>query len=206
MKKIVITGGVGSGKSKVINFLNDNCNCKVVRADDVAKKLMSPGQICYDLIINAFPKADLLIDRKDVKSNTKGCNKKLPFDKKKLSAFIFSNKLSREKINSIVHPYVKRYILDDIQAVEGEYDYYFLETALAIEEGYDKLFDETWYIYSSEEIRQDRLIRDRGYSEDRIKEIFSSQQSEEEFRLNATVVIDNNGDEQNLFRNIVKYL
>ena len=136
MKKIVITGGVGSGKSKVLSILKEKCNCKVVRADDVAKELMKPGKQCYLDIIDTFPEYDLLEDEGG------------PFDKTKLSQLVFANPGARAKINAIVHPAVKEYILEDVKSEEetGQYDYYFLETALAIEEKYNELFDETWYI------------------------------------------------------------
>ncbi|MCR4611805.1 MAG: dephospho-CoA kinase [Lachnospiraceae bacterium] len=194
MRKIVITGGVGSGKSEVLNFLKENCNCKVVRADDVAANLMSPNGKCYFDIINEFSKVNLLEEGSDKKNP--------PFDKVKLSKLVFSDDEGRRKVNSIVHPAVKEYILDDVEKCKNEYDYYFLETALAIEEGYDKLFDETWFIYAQESIRSERLKKERGYSDERIKEILSAQMSEDIFRSHATKVIDNNGDENELYHNI----
>ena len=192
MKKIVITGGVGSGKSKVLSILKEKCNCKVVRADDVAKELMKPGKQCYLDIIDTFPEYDLLEDEGG------------PFDKTKLSQLVFANPGARAKINAIVHPAVKEYILEDVKSEEetGQYDYYFLETALAIEEKYNELFDETWYIYTDIEERKRRLINDRGYSSKKVDEIFKSQLSDEEFRRFATRVIDNNGTSEELLHKI----
>lgn len=198
MKKVVITGGVGSGKSIVLGYLRDNVNCKVIRADDVAHKLMEPDEKCYRDIIDAFRDYDLLSDEKknDVKA--------IPFDKEKLSKMIFSNEYNRDKLNSIVHPAVKEYILEDVKKEEdkGIIDYYFLEVALAIEEGYDKLFDETWYVYADKEIRIKRLEENRGYLEDKIMDIMKAQKSDEEYKNHATHIIINNHSVEELYDNI----
>lgn len=203
MKKIVITGGVGSGKSEVLSILKDNYNCKVVRADDVAKELMKPGQQCYYEIIDAFPGCDLLEDDGDKPGNYADTEPVgTPFNKSKMSQLVFADPDGRAKINAIVHPAVKKYILDDVKESEGKYDYYFLETALAIEEKYNELFDEVWYIYTDKEIRKRRLMKDRGYSADKVDDIFASQLSDEEFRRFATRVIDNNGTSEELIHKI----
>lgn len=197
MKKIVITGGIGAGKTEVLKYLQENVNCKVIRADDVARIIMEPGGECYFKIIKAFPNEDLLAHLEDKKNNA-------PFDKEKLSVLIFSNENNRNKINSIIHPAVKKYILEDVQHEEekGDIDYYFLEVALAIEEGYDKLFDETWYIYAGEKTRSKRLEKNRGYSEEKIAGIMSSQLGEKEYKLHATHVICNDGSLDELYTNI----
>ncbi len=181
MKKIVITGGVGSGKSEVLRILSEKYNCKAVRADDVAKELMIPGTQCYLDIIKEFQGVNLLSDNSDC------------FDKDKLSTLIFSDDNNRKRLNAIVHPAVKEYILEDVKREEeaGKHDYYFLETALAIEEKYNELFDETWYIYADEEVRRERLMKNRGYSSEKVDEIFRAQLSDEEFRRFATKIIDN---------------
>ena len=65
-----------------------------------------------------------------------------------------------------------------------------IEAALLIEGGYEKICDELWYIYASEEIRRDRLKKTRGYSDERVDGIFKSQNSEEVFRAHCAVTID----------------
>ena len=75
-----------------------------------------------------------------------------------------------------------------------EADYFFLEAALLIECGYGELLDELWYIHADAAVRMERLKKSRGYSEEKIRQIFESQLSEEEFRRHCSVVIENNGD------------
>ena len=69
-----------------------------------------------------------------------------------------------------------------------------LEAALLIEEHYDEICDELWYIYTREEIREARLMESRGYSREKVQQIFSSQLKEAEYRKHCSVVIDNNAD------------
>ena len=57
----------------------------------------------------------------------------------------------------------------------------------------DDIYDEMWYVYTSEENRIRRLNENRGYSRERSLSIMKNQLSDEEFRELADRVIDNNG-------------
>ena len=57
----------------------------------------------------------------------------------------------------------------------------------------DDIYDEMWYVYTSEENRIRRLKENRGYSRERSLSIMKNQLSDEEFRELADRVIDNNG-------------
>lgn len=88
----------------------------------------------------------------------------------------------------------------------GRVDFFFLEAALLIEEGYDRIVDELWYVYADEEVRRKRLKESRGYSDAKIDHIFHSQLPEEEFRRHCRRVIENNGDLQETCRQIDEVL
>ena len=79
-------------------------------------------------------------------------------------------------MNEILHPAVKEYVLHVLEQEkeEGRLRYLVLEAALLIEEHYDEICDELWYIYTSEENRRARLKRSRGYSDEKISEMFES--------------------------------
>ena len=126
MKFIGITGGVGSGKSTVLDVIEDKLNAKVYRADDIAKDLMLPGTECYDRIVSVFGDENIF---------ARGKAKR--FDEKRLAELIFSDDVKREKINAIVHPAVKEYILSEVskERALGRRDYVFFEAALLIEGG-----------------------------------------------------------------------
>lgn len=89
---------------------------------------------------------------------------------------------------------------------EGRTALFFVEAALLIECGYLALVDEMWYIYADEAVRRNRLKLSRGYSDEKISRIMSSQLSEEAFRKNCDFVIDNSGDFGQTIRQITQKL
>lgn len=182
MMTIGITGGVGAGKSQVLTYIEENYNCKVIRADEVAHLLEEPGHKCYERIV-AFLGIDIL-------------QEDMAIDKRKMAAAIFTDEKKLTAINEILHPEVKRYILEQIEQEreKQEIDFLFVEAALLIEEHYDEILDEIWYIHADTEVRSRRLMESRQYSAEKIADIMGKQLSEEEFRKHCSVVIVNNGD------------
>ena len=221
MKFIGITGGVGAGKSAILSYLANKPKTKVMLADEIAHELMEPGTECYEAIVEAFADADILdipaepaeevidtfrtAEGVSLVSNVgETDNEKPPFDRKKLAQVIFSDDKKREQLNAIVHPAVKEYVRQ-VYAQElekGELELLVLEAALLIEEKYDEICDELWYIYTNEENRRLRLKDSRGYSDEKIDSIFASQLSEEEFRSATSITIDNNGDLEETYQQI----
>ena len=116
-------------------------------------------------------------------------------EKEAMARLLFSDDDIRTQVNQIVHPAVKKSILQQVKEAreQGELDYFFFEAALLLEEHYDEVCDELWYIYASKEERRMRLKRDRGYSDAKIDGIFASQMSEEAFRSACAHVIDSSG-------------
>ncbi len=195
MKFIGITGGVGAGKSEILSYLSKKTGVRVMLADEIAHELMEVGTDCYKSLRQTFNDEDIW--------NSDGS-----FNREKLAKVIFSDKIKRDIMNSIVHPAVKEYVIrqQEYEKERGELSLLVLEAALLIEEHYDKICDELWYIYTSEENRRDRLKASRGYSDEKIDNIFKSQLSEEEYRKYCAVVIDNNGSVEAAFEQIDKAL
>lgn len=182
MKFIGITGGVGAGKSAILDYLKNKPDTKVMLADEIAHELMVPGTQCYDKLKAEFGTEDIY-------------QKDGFFDRIKLAQVIFSDDEKRKKLNGIVHPAVRKYVIGQAayERKEGRIKLLVLEAALLIEEHYDEICDELWYIYTSEENRRIRLKKQRNYSDEKISEIFNSQLTDEKFRKACRVVIDNNG-------------
>lgn len=184
MKVIGITGGVGAGKSTVLDIIRDNCSCFILIADEAAHEVEKRGQACYDELV-AFLGEDIIASDGEI-------------DKKKMAAKIFADGNERllAGVNAIVHPRVNEYILDliDWHRRSGDVDYFFIEAALLIEGGYKEICDELWYVYASKEVRAERLKTSRGYSDEKIEGIMSSQNDEETFRKYCDHVIENNGN------------
>lgn len=195
MKFIGITGGVGAGKSEILSYLGKKTGVRVMLADEIAHELMEAGTDCYKSLRQTFNDEDIW--------NSDGS-----FNREKLAKVIFSDKLKRDIMNSMVHPAVKEYVIrqQEYEKERGELSLLVLEAALLIEEHYDKICDELWYIYTSEQNRRDRLKASRGYSDEKIDNIFKSQLSEEEYRKYCAVVIDNNGSVEAAFEQIDKAL
>ena len=189
MITIGITGGVGSGKSVVMDYLADKYNAYVLKADEAARLLEEPGQDCYNELLGVFGK-DILDEEGNI-------------DKKAFASKIFSDPDARAKTNAIVHPAVRKYILKRIAEENAKRTTYFaLEAALLIEEHYDELLDKMWYIHVPEDIRRIRLKESRGYSDEKIDNIFASQLSEEEFKSHCSEVIFNGGSPEDTYREI----
>ena len=62
-----------------------------------------------------------------------------------------------------------------------------------MEDDYSRICDEMWYIYCDESIRRERLKISRGYTDEKIDAIIASQLSEQIFRKECQIVIDNSG-------------
>lgn len=181
MKIIGITGGVGAGKSEVLSYLGRAYDARVIQADEAGYLLMLPGGACYGPVVKLFGR--------QITTETG------ELDRKRIAAVVFQDKKKLEQLNAIVHPAVKDYIKKEIEkAKKEEVSYVFVEAALLIEEKYDEICDELWYIYADEEIRKERLMQGRGYSEKKVREIMQNQLSEEEFSSHCDFEIDNSGD------------
>ncbi|MGI6118758.1 MAG: dephospho-CoA kinase [Bilifractor sp.] len=181
MKKIGITGGVGCGKSAVMAYIASNYDAVTVLADEAGRKLMEPDGACYLPVVELFGSGILREDGS--------------LDRKRIAAEIFRDEKKRARLNAIIHPAVRRLILQEEDRAEKEgHGWFFLEAALLIEEDYRAVLDELWYIYAEDSVRRRRLAFSRGYSDEKITSIMNSQLSEEEFRKNCDFVIDNSGD------------
>lgn len=195
MKFIGITGGVGAGKSAILSYISEHFQAKVVLADDLAKSLMEPGQICYPKLQQLFTSYDVFEQTGEI-------------DKQKMAKLLFSHPDLRLQMNAIVHPAVKAAVMEMVEEErsKGELKYFFFEAALLIEDHYDELCDEMWYIYTNETNRRARLKASRGYSDEKIDAMFASQMPEEAFRKHCQQVIDNNGTPEEAFAAIDEIL
>jgi dephospho-CoA kinase len=179
MKVIGITGGVGSGKSALLSYVEDTYNCKVILADEVAHRVREPGNPGYESLIGVLS-SDVLDEDGTI-------------NRVRMAKQIFVSDDLRKKVNDIIHPAVKETILAEIDRgkKEEKLDFLFIEAALLIEDGYLDIVDEMWYIYADEAVRRQRLRAARNYPDDRISLIMKSQLTEEGFREACDVVIDN---------------
>ena len=182
MKVIGITGGVGAGKSEILKYLKEKHGAIVIEADKVGHLLMEPGGACYYTIVEKFGSSVLNGDQ--------------TINRSKLAKIVFASEALLGELNKIIHPRVKSYIVSEI-AKERAYHrtkYFVVEAALLLEDHYDVICDELWYIHTDEKVRAARLKESRGYDDEKIASICANQKSPEEFRCACQVVIDNSGN------------
>ena len=149
-----LTGGIGSGKSTVINYFKE-LGITCYQADDEAKKLMNSDKGLIKKIKNSFGDSIYI-------------NSKL--DRKKLSAIVFTDKQKLELLNSIVHPYVNRHFENYCKGLEDTY--IIKEVAIIFETGTQNKFDKIILVRAPKEDRVKRIInRDKCNRQDAINRI-----------------------------------
>lgn len=180
MKIIGITGGVGAGKTQILEYLNNRYGATVCMTDAVAKKLQKKGTECYDAIVEHF--GEEILDEKG------------ELNREKLADIVFSDSKELAVLNEIVHPAVKEEVRRKIQKEERKNtNLFILESALLIEDNYGEICDEMWYIYVEDSARRNRLYYSRGYDAKKIDEIIAAQLPKEMFLKHCDRVIDNSG-------------
>ena len=174
---IGITGGVGTGKSFVSGYISGRFNAALISADEIAKSSYEKDGECYGKIVEVFGE-DILDRNKDI-------------DRPYLARLVFGDPDKLAQLNSIIHPYVYRFVQRKIEATEGLIIY---EAALPKEAHLTELCDEVWFVSASRGVRMKRLMENRGYTKDRCEKMLASQLPDAAFRALADVVIDNNDD------------
>lgn len=182
MKVLGITGGVGAGKSTVLAYLEERYGARVIQADQVGHLLQQPGESCYRRIVELFGREILNADG--------------TISRPKLGAIVYADPRKMVRLNAIMHPSIRRFIKAEVEAErkKGEVPFVTIEAALLLEDHYDEICDEIWYVYAADAVRVERLKASRGYSEERCRSIMANQKKEPDFRAACRLVIDNSSD------------
>tara|TARA_B110000459_G_C16509353_1_gene447233 strand:+ start:441 stop:1019 length:579 start_codon:yes stop_codon:yes gene_type:complete len=156
MKKIAITGGVGSGKTYISNMFF-KLGIPIFTSDECAKKIINSNIHVKNKLINHFGK--------DCYSSNK-------LNKKYVSDLIFNDESKLQLINSIVHPFVKKDYENWLDHQQAPYTIY--ESAIIFENNTENNFDKVIGIVSDVKLRHSRLLS-RGMNSSSIKNIMSNQ-------------------------------
>ena len=184
-----ITGGIGSGKSRVLEYLSLKKGVYVLEADKLAKELMNKGNRIYKAVTETFGE-DILDASGDI-------------DRAKLAGIVFSDPDKLKVLNSLTHPAVREEIMDRINlAADGyvrneraeEIKIFMIEAALLIEEGYKGICDHMIFVYADRDIRIKRLMEGRGYPVEKSISVMKNQKDDDFYRENSDIVIDNSYD------------
>jgi len=168
-----LTGGIGSGKSTVINHFKElGVNC--YQADIEAKELMDSDQNLINKIQNSFGE--------DIYINSK-------LDRKKLASIVFRNKKKLDLLNSIVHPSVNKHFINYCKGLNDKY--IIKEVAIIFETETQDNFDKIILVKAPKEERVIRIIkRDKCPRQDAIDRI-NNQIEDEKKVAKSDFIIDN---------------
>lgn len=182
MKRIGLTGGIGSGKSTVAEMLARR-GALVVDADAISRQLMEPGSPVLAQTVEVFGQQILSPDGS--------------LDRPALAALVFSDSAQREKLNAIVHPAVRAESarLLEAAAADPAFDGFVVEDIpLLAETGQADRFDGVIVVEAELAVRLHRLVEMRGMSEQDARARIEAQASDVERRKIATWVVDNSGE------------
>ena len=178
MYKVGITGGIGSGKSTIVRFFelkgipvfiaDTEANILVNTSGKIRKKLTS-------LLGNDIYLSDQTLDRK------------------KLAEYIFNNPDLMERVNSIVHPEVRKHFEKWVKKQTSPYVIY--EAAILFETGYYKSVDYTILVTAPEEMRIARVMKRDNVSREKVEKRIVNQWADEEKVKLADYIIKNDNSE-----------
>lgn len=174
-----ITGGVGCGKSTVMDILENQYHAHVLIADDMGHEVMKKGETAYGRICEEFG-MQILDEEGEI-------------DRGKLASIVYGDPDRLRKLNEIVHPCVKEKIRQKLLLWQKE-PLVVLETAILFETNCDELCDCVWGVLTDAEVRIPRLIQSRGYTREKAESIMEQQLSDEAYRKRCDAVVENNGD------------
>jgi len=182
--RVAVTGNIGSGKSTFTKFLFET-GYPVILADDISKEILAGDSEVREEVIKEFGAQSFQGNK---------------INKKYIAENIFSDPKKLKKINSILHPRVRK----RIDYLSREYfktsDIVFVEAALIFESKIEKMYDYVVLITADKNIRMKRSTMTKKFSgEDFIKRN-NNQLSEESKKREADFVFTNDGSKDELKR------
>ena len=177
---IVLTGGIGTGKSTVASFLK-LYGYKIIDADEISKKVFE--------------------EKKDKIKEIFGTN-----DRKELRKIVFNDKEKLKILEDLILPEVKKEVLKEAKKLEKDNIAYFVDLPLYFEkQNYDE-FDKVLVIYAPKDVQIKRVIKRDNTDENGAKTIINNQMNIEEKRNKADYIIDNSKDLKSLQKEIEIFL
>ena len=193
MKIIGLTGGIGSGKSTVTDYLIAR-GFPVLDADKIAREIVLPGSEMLIQLISVFGKSILMQDGS--------------LDRKKLGNIVFSDPEKKKTLDSLMHTRILELIHYRILEYREEtiHKLIFIDAPLLFETGLDKSVCETWVIDVDEETRIKRIMERDGLKREDIAMRISNQMTRDEKNKRADVILDNTGNQEALYQQIEQLL
>ncbi len=180
--RVGLTGGVASGKSTVSEMLAE-LGAVIIDGDKLAREVVERGSPGLAAVVEAFGHELLTADG--------------DLDRPAMGVLVFNDPEKRRLLESIVHPLVfERYAA--LEAAAGPDDLVIHDIPLLAESGRAEEFDAVLVVDVPEEVQIERMLRDRGWTEEDARARITSQASREERLAIATHVLDNTGTLEHL--------
>lgn len=186
MLRVALTGGIGSGKSSVGEILQE-LGAVVIDSDDLAKSVIERGTDGFEQVIAAF--GDEILSSGEI-------------DRSKLAAQVFNDEAKRRKLESIIHPLVRKAaeeqsknLPDDAIVVN--------EIPLLFETNGAGRFDFVISVSTKDEIRVARL-KQRGMKDYEIAQRIAAQATDQQRASISHAVIENNDSIDDLVARVQK--
>lgn len=188
MKLIGLTGGIATGKSTVASMLRE-LGAKIIDADELARQVVQPGQEAWQDIVSTFGAEILREDR--------------TINREKLRKLVFQNETARQRLESITHPRIRALAEQRIQklAAEGA-EVIVYEAPLLFENQVHLWLRPVILVACDSETQKQRLQKRDGLNEKEIEQHLKAQMPLDQKRKLADFVIENNGDLENLRRQV----
>ncbi|WP_435769246.1 dephospho-CoA kinase [Nocardioides sp. SYSU DS0651] len=175
--RVGLTGGIASGKSTVSAILRE-LGAVVIDADQLAREVVERGTPGLARLVEAFG-PEVLTAEGDL-------------DRPKVGSIVFHDEEKRRLLESIVHPLVfERYAEREASAPADAIVVH--DIPLLVESGRASEFDAVIVVDVPQETQVERMLRDRGWSEQDARARIAAQAGREQRRSVATYVIDNTG-------------
>lgn len=175
--RVGLTGGIGSGKSTVVDMLAD-MGAAVVDADEIARRVVAPGSSVLARLAEKFGSDILLEDG--------------TLDRALLAERAFSDERGTRRLNEITHPAIREQAERDISRAEETSEIVVYEMPLLVESGQVSLVDVVVVVDVPESVQIDRAVR-RGMDETDVRQRMLRQASRDQRLEAADAVIDNSG-------------
>lgn len=182
VKIVGITGGIGSGKSTVSDYITE-LGYPVLNSDNKAKELYIENEELKSQLIKEFG-SDFYLEDGNI-------------NKPYISNLIFGetkeSKNNLAKLNSIVHPLVIQTHIDEIDKLveEGE-TIIFVESALIFEINMQDAYNYVICVISDKDKVIERLLKKGNLTKEQILDRINNQLSPEEKKKKSDFVINNN--------------
>jgi dephospho-CoA kinase len=182
-----LTGGIGSGKSTVSSLLAAK-GAVIVDADEVVREQQRPGTPVFDAMVERFGPSIVAADG--------------TLDRAAVADIVFADPQALAELNNIVHPAVGAAIARRMEELSGTDAVVVLDVPLLVEASRGYPLAGLIVVDVDPDIAVERLVMQRGMTEEDARSRMSRQASREERRARADVVIDNRGTPSDLARQV----